>query len=184
MEHPGEVWQEFDYTGERLGGIDPADSTMGEDSVKLFGGAAIMLYRYKDGEVEFLFQHRSKKLLGNPDKWDVSAGGHTNLDEPILDTAVRESWEEIGAEIEKEKLEFAASYLRWKVIVNLFFYDWSKNEDTFHFDDGEVEEVRWIKYSEFSDFRPNLKRMMIEDEIFMHYLNVWNEKILAKYENN
>ena len=69
------------------------------------------------------------------------------MDEPILDTAVRESREEIGAEIEKDKLEFAASYLRWKVIVNLFFYNWSKNEDNFHFDDGEVEEVKWVKYS-------------------------------------
>ncbi len=182
MEHPGEVWQEFDYTGERLGGIEPV--SFDEEKVKLVGGTAVMLYRYKDGGVEYLFQHRSKKLMGNPDKWDVSAGGHTNLDEPIIDTAVRESREEIGAEIEKDKLEFAARYLRWKVLVNLYFYDWTEREDNFHFDDEEVEEVKWVKYSELQSFLPNLKQAFREDEVAMHYLKKWNKKILDRYGND
>ena len=182
MEHPGEVWQEFDYNGERLGGIDPVH--LDEDKVKFFGGSAIMLYRFKDGEVEFLFQHRSKYLKGNPDKWDVSAGGHNNLDEKIIDTIVRESREEIGAEIDKDKLEFAGTYLRWRVFVSLYFYDWTGREDNFHFDDQEVEEVKWIKYSKLDEFLPNLKQLLREDEVFMHFLEEWNQKILEKYENH
>ena len=57
MEHPGEIWQEYDFNGERLGGIEPNNYDF--DAFRLMGGAAIMLYRLRDGEVEFLFQHRS-----------------------------------------------------------------------------------------------------------------------------
>lgn len=182
MEHPGEVWQEFNYDGERLGGIDPA--TYDENKVKLFGGVAIMLYRMRDGEVEFLFQHRSKYLIGNPDKWDVSAGGHINLNENNIDAVVRESKEEIGAEIKRDKLEFVATYLRWDVLVSLYFYDWKDEKDNFHFDDKEVEEVKWVKYSELDDFLPNVKRILIEDKVFRCYLDEWNTKILEKYGNS
>ena len=182
MEHEGEVWQELDYNGERLGGIVPAE--LDEDKVKLFYGTAVMLYRFKDGEVEYLFQHRSKFLKGNPDKWDVSAGGHVNLGESEIDGMVREAREEIGANLEKDKLEFAASFLRWKVCVVLYFYDWTDRVDDFKFNDQEVEEVKWVKYSELEDFWPNLKHILVNDEIFKYYLKEWNKRILEKYANH
>lgn len=178
MEHPGEIWQEYDFNGERLGGIDPND--FDEANIKLFGGAAIMLYRLRDSEVEFLFQHRSKFLKGNPDKWDVSAGGHVNLDEPVLDTAVRETQEEIGVVIDKNLLEFAGAYVRWNVMINLYFYDWGERADEFSFDDQEVEEVKWIKYSELESFLPNLKKYVANDKIFLYCLEEWNRRVLEK----
>ena len=179
MEHPGEVWQELDYNGERLGGLDPAG--LDEDKVKIFAGATIMLYRYSDDGVEFLFQHRSKFLKGNPDKWDVSAGGHINLNESNIDTIMREAREEIGIKIDKNKLEIAANYLRWKVMTTLYFYDWTRMEDDFHFNDQEVEEVKWVKYADFEDFSSKLKSVLREDKIFRYYLEEWNNKILEKY---
>ncbi|MBR3137957.1 NUDIX domain-containing protein [Candidatus Saccharibacteria bacterium] len=181
MEHPGEIWQEVDFNGERIGGIEPTKLDL--DKVKLFIGAAVMLYRYKDGEVEYLFQHRSKKLQGNPDKWDVSAGGHVNLNESRVTAAVRETYEEIGAKIDSDKLEYAATYLRWKVLVCLYFYDWTGKEDNFSFNDQEVEEVKWIKYKDIKDFMPNFKYNLAEDEVFLYYLKEWTAKIIKKYEN-
>ena len=174
MEHPGEVWQEFDYNGERLGGIVPRD--FDETKVRLVGGGASMLYRVRNGEIEFLFQHRSKLLKGNPDKWDVSAGGHVNLDEPIIDAIIREAHEEIGVELEKDKVEFAEFYQKDFMIVFLYFYDWSDREDEFYFDDQEVEEVKWIKYSELESFWPNLKNNLRKDKKFLACLDEWNEK--------
>ena len=182
MEHPGEIWQEFDYNGERLGGIEPA--SLVEDRVKLFGGAVVMLYRYVDGEVEFLFQHRSRFLKRNAGKWDVSAGGHINLDESVLNTVERETKEEIGVEVSRDKLEFAATYVRgWRALVNLYFYDWSDKKDEFCFDDQEVEEVKWVKYNDLEEFSFELKDSLRKDEIFFHYLKEWNKKILKKHGN-
>ena len=179
MEHSGEVWQELDYNGERLRGIKPTEFKV--EDVRLIYGAAVMLYRYKDGEVEFLFQHRSKLLKGNPDKWDASAGGHVNLDEPQIKAVVREAKEEIGVDLDEKKLEFAVIYLRWMVVTGLYFYDWTGGSDEFKFNDDEVQEVRWVKYSEFDKFWPNLKRQVTEDKIFRYYLDEWNEKTLEKY---
>ena len=182
MEHPGEIWQELDYNGERLGGIEPAK--LDEDKVRRFSSVAIMLYRYKDGEVEFLFQHRSKFLKGNPDKWDVSAGGHVNLDEEKIDAAVRETKEEIGIDVDAKNLELAGIFIRWKIFVCLYFYDWTGKDDTFSFNDEEVEEVKWVKYSDFNEFIPNLKWTLAEDKLFRYYLNDWNDRILEKYGDN
>lgn len=176
MEHPGEVWQEFDFNGERLGGVKPHD--FDESKIRLTGGAAIMLYRVRNGEVEYLFQHRSKFLKANPDKWDVSAGGHVNLDEAVIDAAIRETNEEIGAKIEKNQLEFAEYYRKGKLIVFLYFCNWNDREDEFSFDDQEVEEVKWVKYSEIESFWPNLKPHLIKDQKFFDCLGEWNEKIL------
>lgn len=181
MEHPGEVWQELDFNGERLGGISPAE--LDEEKVKLFYGTAVMLYRFRNGEVEYLFQHRSKFLKGNPDKWDVSAGGHVNLGEKQIESAIRETKEEIGVVLDGEKLEIAANFLRWKVFVALYFYDMTGEEVEFRFDDEEVEEVKWVKYAELESFWPNLKQILAEDKIFKYYLDEWNKRILEKYGN-
>ena len=184
MEHPGEIWQEVDYNGEKIGGIEPRDHD--QDDVKLYYATSVMLYRYVDGEVEFLFQQRSPKLVpwANPGKWDVSAGGHVNVDETMIEGMVREAREEIGAKILPEKLEFAASYTRWKTLLGLYFYDWTGLEDDFHFDDEEVAAVEWVKYADVEKFAEKLKRTLKEDEIFRICLRDWREKVLAKYENH
>lgn len=179
MEHPGEIWQELGYNGEQIGGIEPAKAE--KHDVKLFSASIVMLYRYKNGEVEYLFQHRSKLLKANPDKWDASAGGHVNLDESKVDAMVREAREEIGVELERDKLELAATYLRWKIMTNLYFYDWTGREDVFHFDDEEVEEVKWVKYSELEEFWPNIKESLTGNTVFRYYLKEWKTKILEKY---
>lgn len=182
MEHPGEIWQEYDYNGTRLGGIEPDNH--GDSKVKLFGGAAIMLYRYHDGEIEFLFQHRSKNLRDNADKWDVSAGGHINLDEPELFAAVRETREEIGATLDKAKLEFSAIYNRGNfALVHLYFYDWTGQPDNFHFDDQEVSEVKWVNFSDLVDFWPSLKPQVRDDQFFQAMLLEQVKIIRSKYGN-
>ena len=165
MEHPGELWQEYDFNGERIGnGLVPGECY--KTGFKLAGGAAVMLYRVRDKEIEFLFQHRSKSLRGNPDKWDVSAGGHINVGESKLDTMVRETREEIGISLDRSKLEFSDTYIRGDILINLYFYDWTDKEDSFSFDDKEVEEVLWVKEGDLEEFWPKLKPQILEDEVF------------------
>lgn len=181
MEHEGEIWQEIDFNGKRLGGIDP--NNYDYDKVKIFAGTAIMLYRQNNEKIEFLFQHRSKKLKGNPDKWDVSAGGHINLNEPKLQAAVREAKEEIGIDINASKLEFVAGYINGKNYINLYFYDWTGKADDFVFDDGEVEEVKWIEPKDFEDFWSKLKPQVRFDDFFKLAIKNKIAKILENGNN-
>ena len=184
MEHPGEFWQEYDCCGRRI--MDGHGVNPGDQVPNYFAGVAIMLYRYRDGEVEFLFQHRAKELRGNPDKWDVSAGGHVNYDEPKLQTAVRETSEEIGVEINPEELEFAASYLITtnNGIAFLYFYDWQERPDDFKFNDHEVQEVKWVKAKDLVVFSENFKPQLKNDQMFFVMLSRWEAKIRQKYGNN
>jgi 8-oxo-dGTP pyrophosphatase MutT (NUDIX family) len=40
-----------------------------------------------------------------PNRWDVGAAGHVSAGEDYLDTAIRETGEEIGLAIQKENLD-------------------------------------------------------------------------------
>lgn len=180
MKHPGEIWQLYDFQGERVldGGVIPARTA---PTGRCFSGCAIMLYRFNKGEVEYLFQKRSANVW-NALKWDVSTGGHINYGEKGIETAIREAHEEIGITLKPENLEFYARYLRGENMINLFFCDYTNRESEFNFDDEEVESVKWVKYSDIEEFWPNFKETLKSDEIFRLSLKEYNEKILKKYE--
>ncbi len=185
MEHPGEVWQEFDGNGERLGGLVPEECY--KTGYIATGGAAIVLYRFIGEKIQFLFQHRSDKLFMNPGKWDVSAGGHINLDETLIEAVTRETYEEIGATIEKDKLEFAyfaASSPSGKNLIALYFYDWTDRADDFSFNDNEVAEVAWIDADKLEEFWPKFKPQIREDLYFKVALQEWTSRINVKYGNH
>lgn len=180
--HADELWQEFDFSGNRLGSINP--NSFDPNSVKLFGGTAIMFYRFCEGKVEFLFQHRSKFVDRNAEKWDVSAGGHINFEENVFDAAKREVAEEIGIKIDQNHLEFSAIYVRPpKNLIHLYFYDWTGKEDEFHFDDKEVSETKWVAFEDLATFWPNLKPGVQDDAIFQHQLLEWVKLARQKYGN-
>lgn len=183
MRHGSELWQEYDERGTRVknGGLVPEG-----DTNYYVAGASVMLYRYRNGEVEYLFQHRSQKVSSNPNKWDVSFGGHVNYEEPTLDAAAREGQEEIGAKIDIDKLEFAAKYRIADRFINLFFYEWNDDQWAFHFDDEEVSEVRWVKYSDYEAFSIDapIKEALREDEIYNLCMKNWEKQIKARYENH
>ena len=183
MPHENEKWQKFDKSGERIfdGGITSAEKIPAGEK---YGGVAVMLYRYRNDEIEFLFQHRSKNLKRNPGEWDVSAGGHINYKENLVDAILRETKEEIGVTLKREKLEFIARYMTLKRhFVCLYFYDFTNEKANFHFDDQEVEEVKWVKYSKFKDFISNLRSRLILDEVFLGYLELWAKDIRQKHGN-
>ena len=57
-----------------------------------------------------LIQKRSKKKKLNPGIWDVSVAGHIKFDECVKDAAVRETFEETGINIVKNKLSKIGVY--------------------------------------------------------------------------
>lgn len=184
--HEDELWQEYDARGERImnGGLEKEGKTD-----NFYGGVAVMIYRWKDGKVEYLFQKRSEFVSSNPNLWDVSAAGHINYGEVVLDTAVREPREEIGAEIEPSRLEFAGeyrslSYREGNRYIRLYFYDWKEQPSDFHFDDKEVSEVKWVPFDKLVEFWPDLKKPVQEDNIFQPILLNWTKMIQDKYGNH
>ncbi|MBR2741499.1 NUDIX domain-containing protein [Candidatus Saccharibacteria bacterium] len=179
--HKDELWQVYAPNGEAIEGKG-WDSALGNPEVtgaeEIVGIAIVFLYRFnKEGKLEFLWQKRSEKIDRYPGDYDISAGGHVNLGESLVEAAAREAHEEIGAEIKPEDLQFMieAPFNRnrfaWVYAVN-----WTGREDDFVFNDEEVSEVRWVPYDEMEDFRAKYaKKPLKEDRFTFETIKNWLE---------
>lgn len=61
----------------------------------------------KNGEI--LLQKRSKKKKLWPLKWDVTVGGHVNVNEIGREALIRECKEELGLEVSDDEIKFIIS---------------------------------------------------------------------------
>ena len=104
-----DVWQVFDADGNALAGRGRDSALKNPDREKgdtdYGGGVAIWFIQKlektpdKPTGIYVLFQQRSQFVDNNKGLWDVSAGGHINLGETNIETAIRETKEEIGVDI-------------------------------------------------------------------------------------
>lgn len=178
--HKDEIWQLYYQNGEPIVGEGwPASKgnpeVTGDDGI--VGVAVVFLYRRGKDGLEFLWQKRSEKIDRYPGDWDISAGGHINLGESLVDAAVREAREEIGAEITPEELEFvAARPFNKNRFAWIYLTDWTSKIENFHFDDEEVSEVRWVKYGKMEEFRKKYaKASLKKDDLTFEFLRTWLE---------
>lgn len=181
--HHDELWQTYYPNALPIPGegwdsaLDNPEKT-GSDTI--VGVAVVFLYRFnKDGKLELLWQRRAPGIDRYPGYYDISAGGHINLGETVIEGAIRETREEIGALISAEDLQFAfTKSFNKNRFAWVFMVDWTGKPEEFHFDDKEVSEVKWVPYSKMEDFRlkhakPPLKKdvntfVNIDDWLKMH----------------
>lgn len=176
--HKDEMWQVFAKNGERIEG-EGWESSLGNPeqtgSDKIVGVAVIFFFRVNEGVLELLWQRRSEKIDRYPGDFDISAGGHINLDESLINAAIRESHEEIGAKIAESDLNLVTERgFRDTRFAWIYAVDWTGKPDEFHFDDEEVSEVRWVPFSESKEFREKYaKAPLKKDELTFALLKEW-----------
>ncbi len=177
--HKDELWQVYSPNGEPIPGKG-WDSALGNPELtgagEIVGIAIVFLYRVNDaGELEFLWQKRSEKVDRYPGDYDISAGGHVNLGESLVEAAVREAHEEIGAEISADDLQFMieAPFNRNR-FAWVYAVDWTGREESFRFNDEEVSEVKWVPYTEMAEFRAKYaKKPLREDRFTFMTIDNW-----------
>lgn len=167
--HLSELWQEFDKSGEPIknGGRNPRLGNPDLNEPVYTSVALVWLFRKTADGIEILFQKRSDKVDRFAGKWDIAAGGHINYGESVLDAAVREAREEIGAKIEKDKLELAVitPSMTANNILREFICDYTGGPDDFHFNDEEVSMVKWVKLSDFDEFLDQYAKDPLRDDL-------------------
>lgn len=176
--HKNEIWQLYYKNGEPISGKGwhaALNNPEVSGSDEIVGVAIVFLYRRNKDGLEFLWQKRSENIDRYPGDWDISAGGHVNLGESLVDAAVRETREEIGVKITADELEFVTmrsfnkNRFAWVYLV-----DWTGKKEDFHFDDNEVSEVKWVKYNEMDDFRKKFAKMPLKkDKLTFEMIDVW-----------
>ena len=79
-----------------------------------------------DKNGRLLIQKRSSNKKDEPNKWDLSAAGHIDINETPEQAAIRELYEETGIKIEIEELKLIDTYLNkvnlGKIYINHFTY--------------------------------------------------------------
>ena len=168
--HKDEMWQVYAPNGESIPGEgwgSALDNPENTGSDKIVGVAVVFVFRVNDaGVLELLWQRRSAEIDRYPGDYDISAGGHINLGESLVEGAVREAREEIGAEIDADDLHlvtergFNKNRFAWVYAV-----DWTGRPETFHFDDREVSEVKWVAFSETEEFRKNYAKAPLKKDV-------------------
>lgn len=173
----GELWQLYDKNGEPImdGGYPSYLGNPKDEEGIIYGSTVIWLYKHTSSGIEILWQRRSDKVDKYPGKWDISAGGHINYGETLTDAALREAREEIGIEITQKDLEFVvASPRNHNCIYHCYAVNWTDKKDEFHFDDGEVSEVRWVPLGDVDSFRSKYaKPPLAKDHQHFKFLEDW-----------
>ncbi|MBR0488083.1 NUDIX domain-containing protein [Candidatus Saccharibacteria bacterium] len=178
--HKDEIWQVYAPNGEAVVG-EGWDSALGNPEETganvIVGVSVVFVYRRNaEGVLELLWQRRSPEIDRYPNDYDISAGGHINLGETPVMGAMREAREEIGAEFDADELKFVTirSFNDISRIAWIYAVDWTGKPETFHFDDKEVSEVRWVPFSETEEFRMNFaKKPLKKDGLTFELLGEW-----------
>ena len=177
--HHDEMWQVYAPNGEAIPGEgwnSALDNPEVKGSDKIVGVAIVFLYRINTkGELEFLWQRRSEKVDRYPGYYDISAGGHVNLGETLVEAAIREAYEEIGAEITANDLQFMIEApFNKNRFAWVYAVDWTGKEENFRFNDEEVSEVKWVPYKSMEEFRDKYaKKPLREDDFTFLTMNNW-----------
>lgn len=170
-----ELWQEYALNGQPImnGGRSMVNSPNTPGS--LTAAASVWLYRRtKQGEIELLFQKRSAKVDHFPNQYDLSAGGHVNYQESILDAVLREAQEEIGVTIPAQELRFLMTFASGSSFRHVFCVDWTNQPSQFNFNDQEVAAVRWVPLPDVDQFcQKYVKEPLAKDVAQFSFLIRW-----------
>lgn len=119
---------------------------------------------------EILLQKRSMLKKSNPGKWGI-CGGKINLGETPIDAALRETLEEIGVNIEKDKIKVIREAANGKGYFIIFYIKKDIDIKECRLKNDEVEELRYFRVEELEgldnegfEWLDNLKKILSENK--------------------
>lgn len=115
---------------------------------------------------EILLQKRSRFKRSNPSKWGI-CGGKVDLGETPLEAGIRETFEEIGITLDKEKLKILKMDTNNKTHFTVYYIRKNVDINECRLQEEELEEVKYFKIEELQDldnegfeWLENLKKIM------------------------
>jgi len=138
-----------------------------------------------------LIQKRSKKKKLNPGIWDVSVAGHIKFDECVKDAAVRETFEETGINIVKNKLSKIGVYKSIEKHHNIldkefnytFILKIDEDKINLNYKNDEVDDLKLISLKEMDLLLNQNNRDIFIGKNKNYYKDVF-EKILKITKEN
>lgn len=149
---PSELLDILDENGSPTGEAKPRDEV---HKLGLYHALArTFIFRRSGQEIYFLVQHRSPDKDANPDKWDVRHGEHVKHGETLDAAAVGGIKDELGLDVGPDDFIKGGVSKRFgghKVFVNDYYLPWNGDITSLKFNDGEVQEVKWMQAKDILD---------------------------------
>lgn len=99
---------------------------------------------------EFLIQKRSETKSSYPGLWGITGGG-TDSGETTLDTVKREAKEELGLDIDFDKLELLMMIRGKYTYTDIYLYRANIDLKDIVMQVEEIQEVRWATYEQIKE---------------------------------
>jgi isopentenyldiphosphate isomerase len=186
MTHVPELWQGYTEQAEpdMRAGLTVPQSAAGA----LHGSVHIWFWRRNQhGELELLCQRRSDTMATWPGYISVSAAGHQDFGEAVLTTAIRETHEELGVQLDDDELDLLFTYRHKSqptkdIIENeiQWIYGVNAEHPKLRYADGEVSGSRWYNLEQIKAMlggRSDRKMVPLGDDYFSKLFAA-----LAKFE--
>lgn len=112
----------------------------------------------------------------------LGLGGHLKAGETVEDAVIGELRDEIGLEIDFSKIIKGEIYKRDKYpnreFTNVFYYNFTGEISDLKFNDGEVQEVKWMKSKDILEaIRSEPDKWVASEKGFIEILEVLKAKI-------
>lgn len=108
--------------------------------------ANVYFYRVNAVQVEVLVHRRAANKASDPNKWDITFGGHLKAGQGVLEAAISEIQEEVGISMLEEDIKEG----EWKIVGSRghfdkeYFYNFTGNIGDIRLQTEEIQEVKWI----------------------------------------
>ena len=170
-----EIIDEYNSRGEKIGVID---KDIAHEKGLWHKSVHVWLINSNN---EILLQYRCAEKKLYPNTWDCSFAGHIDAGESSIQAAQREGKEEIGIDVDLDKLTFILTNrekLKYESInsnefVDIFILKQDFKLDEISFQKEEVSDAKYVSIEEFFNLIDNNKLFphKIEYMVLKEYLN-------------
>ena len=173
-----EIIDEYDIRGEKIGVVDKDVAHK-----KGLWHRSVHVWLLNDKN-EILLQYRCAEKKLYPNTWDCSFAGHINAGESSIQAVQREGKEEIGINVDLDKLIFILTNrecIKYKDInsnefVDIFILKQNFNLDEIKFQEEEVSNAKYVPLTEFFSLIDNDRLLphKIEYMVLKEFFNMVN----------
>lgn len=166
MEH--EMIDQYNLRGEKIGVVDKADA----HRLGLWHKSVHVWLINDNNEILLQYRCKDKKLF--PDTWDCSFAGHIGAGETSIESVLREGKEEIGIDVDIDKLEYIFTnkeILKYENIdsrefVDIYLLRQNFELENIEFQEEEVSDAKYVSLDDFFDLMDN-KRLLPHEIEYM-----------------
>lgn len=145
-----EQFELVDINGNKTGTIININDHRGAESIPEGEYIPVVKIVIINKEKKILLQKRSMNKLANPGQWGLT-GGKVDAGEDTLTTAIRETNEEIGINLNKKELKFLCKYNTRKAVFIIYYIKKDINIEDCKMQTEEVDELSYFSINELEE---------------------------------